>query len=109
MDDTTMTESSGNIFADLGFPDADEELAKAKIAIQIGRLIEERKLTQKEAAGRMGLAQPTVSDIVRGQLEGFTLDRLLRCLTALDQDVEIIIRPKRGAGERGALTVVGAS
>jgi predicted XRE-type DNA-binding protein len=108
MDDTTMTESSGNIFADLDLEDAEELAVKADIAFRIMRLIEAGKLTQKEAGKRMGLAQPEVSNIVCGRLDGFTLDRLLSCLVALGQDVQIVIRSVRPAGERGELTVVGA-
>ena len=87
--------SCGNIFADLDLPNPDLLLAKAKLSIQIERLIKERKLTQKQAAKLMGLTQPNVSDLLRGRLDGFTLDRLFRCLEALDQEIQIIVRPKQ--------------
>jgi len=89
------TPSCGNIFADLDLPDPDLLLAKAKLSIKIERLIKERSLTQTKAAKLMGLTQPNVSDLLRGRLDGFTLDRLFRCLEALDQEIEIIVRPKR--------------
>src|SRR5947209_3070711 len=87
---------SGNVFADLGLPDAEELQAKALVSIHIERLIEANGWKQAEAARRMGLAQPDISNILRGRLNGFTLDRLFACLNALDQDVEINIRPRRG-------------
>jgi len=89
------TPSCGNIFADLDLPDPELLLAKAKLSIKIERLIKERSLTQTKAAKLMGLTQPNVSDLLRGRLDGFTLDRLFRCLEALDQEIEIIVRPKR--------------
>jgi predicted XRE-type DNA-binding protein len=92
-DDTQITRSSGNVFADLGLPDADHLLAKADLAIEISRVLEERKLTQAEAAEIMGVDQPKVSALVRGRLEGFSMERLYRFLNALGRDVEIVVRP----------------
>jgi predicted XRE-type DNA-binding protein len=85
--------SSGNVFADLGLPDADQLLAKADLAIEIGRIIGERDLTQAQAARVMGLDQPKVSALLRGRLDGFSMERLYRCLNALGRDVEIIVKP----------------
>ncbi len=90
-----ITPSCGNGFADFDLPDPELLLAKAKLFIKIERLIKERRLTQAKAATLMGLTQPDVSDLLRGRLDGFTLDRLFRCLDALGQEVEIIVRPKR--------------
>ena len=87
-------QSSDNIFADLGRPDAEETFARVKLASQIADVIERRNLTQTEAAAIMHLDQPKVSALMRGRLSGFSLDRLLRCLTLLGQDVEIIITDK---------------
>lgn len=87
------TVSSGNVFADLGLPDADELLAKADLAIRISGIIDERELTQAEAAELLGIDQPKVSALVRGRLEGFSIERLTRFLNALGQDVEIVVRP----------------
>ena len=85
---------SGNVFADLGMPDADERLAKAEMAHEIIAAIGKRKLTQKAAATLLGLDQPKISALMRGRLEGFSTDRLFRLLNKLDRDIEIIIRPK---------------
>jgi len=87
--------SSGNVFADLGFPHAEEELAKADLAIHIAQLLAQRKLTQKQAASLLGIDQPKVSALLRGKLEGFSTERLLRLINRLGQDVDIIIRPTR--------------
>ena len=92
-----VTPSCGNVFADLDLPDPELLLAKAKLSIKIERLIKERRLTQAKAAKLMGLTQPNVSDLLRGRMDGFTLDRLFRCLDALGQEVEIIVRPKPAA------------
>ncbi len=96
------------MFADLGLPDADERLAKARIAHHIAGLIDEAGWTQAEAARCMGLTQPNVSDLVRGKLRGFSLDRLLQCLNALGQDVEIIIRPASPESSYGRLVVASS-
>lgn len=88
-----VTASSGNIFEDMGLAHPEESLAKADIAINIEETISLRNLTQSDAARRMGITQPEVSNIVRGRLKGFTLDRLCACLNALDHDVEIVIKP----------------
>ena len=92
--------SSGNVFADLGLPDAPELLAKADLAIEIGRVLDERGLSQAEAARLLRTSQPRISDLRRGRLEGFTLDRLVRFLNALDQDVEMRVRPKQAEDAR---------
>ena len=94
-DELGSTPSCGNVFADLDLPDPELLLAKAKLLIKIERLIKERRLTQKPAAKLMGLTQPNVSDLLRGRLNGFTLNRLFRCLNALGQEIEIVVRPKR--------------
>lgn len=98
--------SSGNLFADLGFAAPEEELARAELAHRIATIIEDRGLTQAQAAALMGVNQPKVSALVRGRLEGFSLERLARCLIALGQDVEIIVRPAR---EEAHLRVHAAS
>jgi len=92
-EDIKVTLSSGNIFADLGLPDADHLLAKADLAIEISSIIEDRGLTQAEAAEIMGVDQPKVSALVRGRLDGFSMERLYRFLNALGRDVEIVVRP----------------
>src|SRR6476469_9109555 len=87
---------SGNVFADLGLPNADIALAKAKLVQRIRALIEARALTQAEAAGLLGIDQPKVSALVRGRVEGYSIDRLFRFLNALGQRVEISVRPAGG-------------
>jgi predicted XRE-type DNA-binding protein len=89
-----VTPSSGNVFADLGLPAADEELAKTDLAFEINRVIEERGLTQMEAAAIMGIDQPKVSAVARYRLDGFSMERLYRLLNALGRDVEIVVKPK---------------
>ena len=100
--------SSGNVFADLGLPNAQEELAKAKIVFRIHKVIEERGLTQAQAAEILGIDQPKVSALIRGKHGGFSMDRLFRFLNALGQDVEILIRPVRGCGREAATRVASA-
>jgi len=102
-----FTLSSGNVFADLGLPDADELLAKADLAIQISRTIEQRKLTQVEAAEILGIDQPKISALMRGRLTGFSMERLYRFLNALGRDVEIVVRP--AARKRASLRVITAT
>ena len=84
-----VTESSGNVFADLGFKNPEEMMAKANLAILIGDAIKKRKLTQKKAAEIMKIDQPKVSAILRGRLSGFTIERLMRFLMALGMDIII--------------------
>jgi predicted XRE-type DNA-binding protein len=89
-------ESSGNVFADLGLPHAEQELLKAKLALQIYRLIQERSLTQAEAGKILGIRQPHVSALMRNRAGSFSVERLMDFLTALGQDVEISVKPARG-------------
>jgi predicted XRE-type DNA-binding protein len=86
--------SSGNIFADLGRPDADEALARVRLTQQIAEIIERQGLSQTEAADLMGLDQEKLAALLRGRLSGFSTDRLLRCLMLLGQDVDIVVRDK---------------
>ena len=86
--------STGNIFADLGFPDAEERMAKINLALQINVLIERKKLTQKQAAELLTIDQPKISALSTGKLSGFSLERLFRFLTILGQDIIINITPK---------------
>mgnify|MGYP005608541929 FL=1 len=92
MEDYTV--SSGNIFKDMGLPDAEERLAKVKIAVIINKIIAERGLTQKEAAKILGINQPKVSALKNGRLKGFSIERLFSYLEALDQHIEITITDK---------------
>lgn len=103
-DDITYTVGSGNVFEDLDFENPEEERAKADIVIKIAATIAERGLTQVEAATILGIDQPKVSKLLNGRYAGFSLDRLLRLLLALDNDVSIVIEPKHAG--RGRLSVV---
>lgn len=93
VDDIEYTESSGNVFADLGIPNPEEALAKAEIASKIHDIIKEKKLTQAKAAKILKISQPKVSLLLRGYLTDFSLERLLRFLNDLGQDVYISIVP----------------
>jgi predicted XRE-type DNA-binding protein len=90
-EEITMTVSSGNVFADLELPDADDLLAKANLALHIRRAIKARKLTQVQAVELLGIDQPKVSLIINGRLDGFSTERLLRFLNDLGCDVRISI------------------
>lgn len=87
-----VEESSGNVFADLGLPNPDERLAKADLALAITAEIRQRDLTQAAAAALLGIAQPDISNLMRGRLSGYSLERLTRLLNGLGQDVEIRVR-----------------
>jgi predicted XRE-type DNA-binding protein len=101
--------SSGNVFADLGLPNPEEHLAKATIALAIARTIRGRELTQEQAGALLGLTQPKVSDLVRGHLDKFTLDRLMRYLCKLDYDVTIRFQPKPKSREEAVIHVEGTA
>ncbi len=94
-DEVRFTRSSGNVFADMGRPNADEQLAKAQIAARIARVISERDMTQAEMATMLGVTQPQISALMRGHWEGISLDKLFRLLKALDTDVSITLTPKQ--------------
>jgi predicted XRE-type DNA-binding protein len=94
---------SGNVFADLGLPNAEEHQLKAVLVVQLQRFIKGRKLTQSAAAKLIGIKQPDLSKILRGHYQGFSVARLLRMLTVFDQDVEITTRPHRRSGEAGKI------
>lgn len=105
-DKVQVIDGSGNVFAALGVAEPEEELAKAQLASVIRDAIKRRRLTQDRAAVLMGLDQPKVSALVNGRLGGFSSDRLMRCLTALGQDVEIVVRRRERVRVRGRLRVV---
>ena len=103
-----VTPSSGNVFADIGLPEAEEELTKAQLASHIRYVVKRRRLTQLAAAKLMKIDQPKVSALLNGRLANFSSDRLMRLLTALGQDVEITIRDgrRRDARAKGRIRVV---
>jgi predicted XRE-type DNA-binding protein len=97
-------ESSGNVFADLGLPDSEERMLKAGIVFELRRLIKERELTQVKAAKLVGVSQPDLSHLLRGDFDDYSAERLMKMLTAFEQDIEIIMKPHRKAGQRGRIT-----
>jgi len=96
---------SGNVFEDLALPNSAEALVKAKLALQIGRIIEARQLTQRRAASLMGVSQAKVSALLRGKLHGISESKLHGCLNGLGHDVRIVVSPHRNLA-RGTTTVV---
>jgi predicted XRE-type DNA-binding protein len=94
---------SDNIFADLGLPDAETHFLKAQIVAEIYRLVQERKLTQSRAGTLMGISQPEVSRLFKGNFREYAVDRLMTFLTAFDRDVEIVVRKRKKAGKGGRI------
>jgi predicted XRE-type DNA-binding protein len=92
-----VTIGSGNVFADLGFANPEEELLKAKLVLEIRAIIKRKKLTQTKAAALLGLKQPDVSALVTGRVGKFSIDRLVRCLDRMDYKVDVVVRhrPRR--------------
>jgi predicted XRE-type DNA-binding protein len=90
----SMVRSSGNVFADLGLRDAGEKQTKVRLAVAIQQIIQARRLSQTAAAQLLDINQPKISALVNYQLDGFSVERLLHFLNALDRDVEIVIRKK---------------
>lgn len=103
-----VTRGSGNVFADLGFPDAAERQAKLRLAYTLNQVLDERKLSQADAAKVLGVTQPKVSALRHYKLAGFSVERLMNLLTALDQDVEIVIRQKPRSKRAARISVVAA-
>jgi predicted XRE-type DNA-binding protein len=97
-----------NVFADLGYADAEERQTKLRLAYAINQLVAERRLTQTGAASALGINQPKVSALQRYKLEGFSVERLMTFLTALGQDIEIVIRKKPRSRPAARITVVAA-
>jgi len=89
-----IARGSGNVFADLGYKDAEDRQTKLRLAHALNRIIDERRLSQAAVAARLGINQPKVSALRHYKLEGFSVERLMTFLTALDRDVEIVIRKK---------------
>ena len=87
---------SGDVFKDIGLPNAEEHLVKAQLVFKIDAIVKDRGLKQVEAAELFGVRQPDVSKMLRGDFRQFSVERLLRFLVALDQDVQIVIKPHRG-------------
>jgi predicted XRE-type DNA-binding protein len=103
------TKGSGNIFADLGLPNAEEHELKAALVVKLKRLIAERELTQTETAKLVEMNQPDLSRLLRGQFKLVSVEKLIRMLTAFDQDVEITVKPDRKRGESDRITFIPAA
>jgi len=96
---------SRNVSRDLGVPNAEEHLIKAQLLFKIDTIMKQGRMKQAEAADRLGIKQPDVSKMRRGQFRQFSVERLLRFLVALDQDVEIVVKPHRDIKNAPALHV----
>lgn len=95
-----VTPADGNIFADLGLPNAAELQIKARLALEIQRTVRDLDLTQADASARMGITQPKLSNLLRGRFAGISQDKLMRCLAALGRDVTIVVgRRHEGEGK----------
>lgn len=103
-----IVRGTGNVFADLGYPDAEERQTKLRLALALNGVIDERKLSQAEAAAKLGVNQPKVSAVRNYKLEGFSVERLMTLLTALDRDIEIVIRKKPRSRGEAKISVVAA-
>ncbi len=101
-----VTAGSGNVFADLGLPQPDEELAKAQLASRVREVIRRSRLTQAAAAALMRIDQPKVSALLNGHLANFSSERLMRLLTRLGQDVEIVVKAKPRRRPCGRIRVI---
>ena len=93
------------MFKDIGVPNAEEHLVKAQLVFKIDTIMKDRGLKQVEAADSFGIRQPDISKMLRGEFRQFSVERLLRFLVALDQDVEIVVKPHRGRKNAGVLHV----
>jgi len=102
-----VTASSGNVFADMCFAEPEEELTKAQLASHIRQVIKPNRLTQMAAGTLMGIDQPKVSALLNGRLANFSSERLMRLLTALGQDVEIMVKAKPRNRAHGRIKVIG--
>jgi len=103
---TMITRGTSNVFADLGYADAAERQTKTRLALAVNELLKARKLKQREIAILLGVPQPKVSSLKNYRLDQFSVERLMQFLTALNQDVEIMIRPRAKKGETGHISVL---
>jgi predicted XRE-type DNA-binding protein len=104
-----VEQGSGNVFADLGLPNPEERLAKADLAIRIAGVVRTRRLTQTAAARILKIDQPKISRLLRGQLSGFSTERLMQFLTLLGRDVEIVIKRAPRSRRQGHVRVVAVA
>jgi predicted XRE-type DNA-binding protein len=97
---------TGNVFKDIGVPNAEEHFVKAQLVFKIDTILKKRGLKQVEAADLFGVHQPDVSKMLRGDFRQFSVERLLRFLVALDHDVEIVVKPNRNRNGAAAIQVL---
>ena len=97
-----IEKGSNNVYADIGMPDAGEMLVKAHLAAKIGEIVKQRRLTQQQAAEILGMTQPKLSNMLRGQFRGISEARMLDCLNRLGRDVEIVVRRATRSKHAGA-------
>ncbi len=108
VDGVEITTSSDNVLADLGIPNAEEEQTKIQLAVTLNRILQHKKLTQAQAAKRLGVNQPKVSALKNYKLDGFSVARLMDFLIALNYDIEIVIRKKPRSTKPGKIKVSAA-
>ncbi len=106
--ETTVTPSSGNVYADLGYENPEEMLLKAHLVTLLSKAIKAKGLNQYQAAEVLGIDQPKVSALVRGQFRGYSLERLFKFLNALDLNVEVNVKSKPEGEERARISVGNA-
>jgi predicted XRE-type DNA-binding protein len=104
-----IEESSGNVYVDLGFADAEEMMVKAQLATKIGEIIKGRKWSQQRAADVLGIPQSKLSKMLRGQFRGISEAKMLDCLARLGRDVQIVVGPARRSASVGHVAVVFAA
>lgn len=105
----TITRGTTNVFADLGYSDAAERQTKTRLALAVNELLKARKLKQREIAALLCIPQPKVSALKNYRLDQFSIERLMEFLTALNQDVEILIRPRANTRKSGRISVLAVS
>ncbi len=105
----SLEASTDNVYADLGMANADEMIVKAQLATKIGEIIKSQKWSQQQAAEVLGMTQPKLSNMLRGQFRGISESKMLDCLTRLGRDVQIVVGPARRAASAGHVAVVFAA
>ena len=104
-----IEKSDPNIFADLGLPDAETHYLKAQIVSEIYRFVRDRKLTQTQAGKLLGISQPEISRLFKGNFREYSVDRLMGFLTEFDRDVEIVVKPRKKSGKGGTIRFIPAA
>ncbi len=106
---SNITRGTANVFTDLGYADASERQIKTRLALTVNELLKNRKLKQREVALLLNIPQPKVSALINYRLDNFSVERLMAFLTALDQDVDIVIRPRTKSRRAGHISVLAAT